>query len=169
MVLCKVKGPLWWVQQNVQELIFGRSTQQIYPPVDLPMDLNGNFTVWAHIGRSTGRSTPPPPVDLPVDLNGNFTFLLSNVPFHRCFRWTRWQIYPPLVASSGQEWWFIISTVTALIGRWSGRSTCRSPPPVLASSGQEWQFYICTVRDEVADLPLTQYWNLLVKNRTGPD
>ena len=30
------------------------------------------FTVRPHMGRSTGRSTPL--VDLPVDLNGNFTF-----------------------------------------------------------------------------------------------
>ena len=33
------------------------------------------FTVRAHMGKSTGI---PPQVDLPVDLNGNFTFLLSE-------------------------------------------------------------------------------------------
>ena len=47
----------------------------------------------------------------------------------------------PLLASSGQEWQFHISTVRAHIGR----STCRSPQ-VLASSGQEWQFHISIVR-----------------------
>ena len=48
------------------------------------------FTVWAHIGRSSGKSTPPKlsidplntttseVTDLPVHLNGNFTFLLSE-------------------------------------------------------------------------------------------
>ena len=77
------------------------------------------FIVRAHMGRSTGRSTPPW-VDLPVHLNDNFTFLLSelilalhichfthccskdivikDLPFHRCLhrelRQTRWQIYP---------------------------------------------------------------------------
>ena len=35
------------------------------------------FTVRAHMGRSTGRSIPP--VDLPVDLNGNFRFLLLEL------------------------------------------------------------------------------------------
>ena len=42
-----------------------------------------------------------------------------------------------VVASSGQEWQFHISTVRAHIGRSSGRSTGRSIPVVLASSGQE--------------------------------
>ena len=81
------------------------------------------LTVWAHIGRSTGRSTPP--VNLPVDLNGNFRFLLFELiladqladlpPPCSVIEWSRmvishfycwssywqmmcqiyWQIYPP--------------------------------------------------------------------------
>ena len=44
-----------------------------HPPLDLPMDLNGNFysvelILADEVVRSTGRSTPPP-VDLPMDLN----------------------------------------------------------------------------------------------------
>ena len=35
----------------------------------------------------------------------------------------RWQIYPPLEASHGQEWQFQISTVRAHIGRSLGRPT----------------------------------------------
>ena len=48
----------------------------------------------------------------------------------------------PIVASSGQEWQYDISTVRAHIGRSTGIST----PPVVASSGQEWQYDISTVR-----------------------
>ena len=49
---------------------------------------------------------------------------------------------PPILASSGQEWQFYISTVRVHIGRSTGRST----PPLLASHGQEWKFYISAVR-----------------------
>ena len=49
---------------------------------------------------------------------------------------------PLVVASSGPEWQFYISTIRAH----SGRSTGRSTPLVLASSGPEWQFYISTIR-----------------------
>ena len=52
---------------------------------------------------------------------------------------------PPVVASSGQEWQFHISTVRAHIGRSTGRST----PPIVASSGQEWQFHITTVKGHI--------------------
>ena len=52
-----------------------------------------------------------------------------------------WQIYPPVLASSGQEWQFHISNVRAHIGR----STSRSIPPVLGSSGEMWQFHISNV------------------------
>ena len=41
---------------------------------------------------------------------------------------------PMVVASSGQEWQYEISTFRAHIGR----STGRSSPLVVASSGQEW-------------------------------
>ena len=58
-----------------------------------------------------------------------------------------WQIYPPVLASIGQEWQFHISTVRAHIGRSTGISTDRSK--VMASSGQEWQFHISTVRAHI--------------------
>ena len=53
--------------------------------------------------------------------------------------------YPPLVASSGQEWQYDISTVRTHIGRSSGRST----PLVVVFSGQEWQYEISTVRAHI--------------------
>ena len=54
-----------------------------------------------------------------------------------------WQIYPPVLASSGQAWQFDISTVRDYIGRSNGQST----PLVVASSGQE-----CILGDQVEDL-----------------
>ena len=59
---------------------------------------------------------------------------------------------PLVVASSGQEWQYDISTVRGHIGRSTGRYT----PPVVASSCQEWQCEISTVRswvDQLANLP----------------
>ena len=53
---------------------------------------------------------------------------------------------PLVVASSGQEWQYDISTVRAHTGRSTGRS---NPPPVVASSGQQWQFHIHTVRAHI--------------------
>ena len=131
---------------------------QIFPfPIGLPMDLNGNFTLWAHIGRWSGRSPGTytnPPVDLPMELNGNFTLWghigrwsgRSAPPLCRsaneyewqffCYssywqmKWQiHWQIYPPPVdLSMDLNGNF---TVTAQIGSWSGRSTGRSTlPPV---------------------------------------
>ena len=35
----------------------------------------------------------------------------------------KWQIHPPLVASSGQEWQYVIFTIGAHIGRSTVRST----------------------------------------------
>ena len=61
----------------------------------------------------------------------------------------KWQIYPSVLVSSGQEWQFHIATARAHIGRSSGRSTGRSTPQLLASSGQEWQFLISTVRAHI--------------------
>ena len=56
----------------------------------------------------------------------------------------KWQIYPPVVASSGQEWQFHISTVRGHIGRSSGRC------------GQHGSFTILLLEfilaDQVADL-----------------
>ena len=63
-------------------------------------------------------------------------------------------MYPPVVASSGQEWQYQISTVRVHIGRAHiGRSTGRSTPPVVASSGQEWQYDISNVRAHIGRSP----------------
>ena len=43
LVLREAKWPLWWAQCNVRELIFGISAGRCIPPVDLPVDVNGNF------------------------------------------------------------------------------------------------------------------------------
>ena len=78
---------------------------------------------------------------------------------------------PPVLASSGQEWQFHISTVRAHIGRSSGRSTGRSTPTVLASSVQEWQFHISAVRAHIGrssgrstGRSSPHYWHLVVKD-----
>ena len=54
-------------------------------------------------------------------------------------------IIPPLVASSGQEWQYVISTVRAHMGRPTGRFT----PLVVVSSGPEWWYEIYTVRAHI--------------------
>ena len=121
----------------------------LYPPVDWPMDLNGNSTLWAHIGWWIGRSidgSTPNPYIFQWDLNGNFTSLSSYGQIY-------WHFYPhPPV---DLPWiWMAISlfqliledevadlphvdlamdlngnfTVTAHIGRWSCRSTGWSTP-----------------------------------------
>ena len=68
--------------------------------------------VTAHIGRSTGRSTPSPQPS--IDALHTVTPNLADLP-QIC-----WQIYPQ-EASSGQEWQLQISVVTAHIGRSTGR------------------------------------------------
>ena len=106
--------------------------------------------------------------------NGNFTVLLLELILADEVA----DLPPSILASSGQESQFYISTVRAHIGRWSGRSTGRSTPqywhlvvkngnftfllleliladevadlpPILASNGQEWQFHISTVRAHI--------------------
>ena len=92
-----------------------------------------------HIGRSTGRSTPPSIkhrcleycntnlADLPLDQILSYIYWLRMTIAHcYCYSLSRqinWQIYPP--------------------------------PPVLISSGQEWQFHIVTVT-----VPLHQTWQI---------
>ena len=71
--------------------------------------------------------------------NGNMRFLLLELILAG-----QLADLPPVVASSGQEWQYDISTVRAHIGRSTGRST-----PVAASSGQEWQNEISTVRAHI--------------------
>ena len=87
--------------------------------------------VTAHIGRSTGRYILPflllelivadQLVDLPPSIvvkNGSMRFLLLESSYWQI----TWQIYPPWVeASSGQEWQYEMSAVTAHIGRSTGR------------------------------------------------
>ena len=125
--------------------------------VDLPVDLNGNcrFVLFELILADQLADLPPPWVDLPVHLNGNFTFLLSELILADLSdkrsaictdtyteslgrpggRSTPQQIYhPPILACSGNEWWFHISTVRAHIGRSTGRCTTTPPTPIEASS-----------------------------------
>ena len=52
---------------------------------------------------------------------------ISHCYCYSSYRQINWQIYPPVLISSGQEWQFHIATVTAHIGRSTGRST---PPSV---------------------------------------
>ena len=132
---------------------------------------NGNFqiaTVRVHIGRSTGRSTPP--IEASSGQNGNFQIATVRVsywqiqwltgrsaPFRTCrgIQWSgmaildlycqssywqiNWQIYPPQRHLVAKNGNFQIATVRVHIGRSTGRST----PPIEASSGQEWQFLDC--------------------------
>ena len=57
---------------------------------------------------------------------------------------------PPLVASSGEEWEYVIPSVRAHVGRaHNGRSTGRSIPSLMASSGEEWQYVIPTIRAHI--------------------
>ena len=54
---------------------------------------------------------------------------------------------PPVLASSGQEWQFYISTVRVYIHRSTGRSSVKNGNfTFLLLRVQEWQFYIFTVR-----------------------
>ena len=93
---------------------------QIYPPVLTSIGQEWQFyiaTVTAYLGRSTGRSTPP-----------STDIYWSRMAILHCYcyslsRQINWQIYPPVLASIGQEWQFHIATVTAHIGRSTGRST----------------------------------------------
>ena len=69
---------------------------------------------------------------------------------------------PPVLASSGQEWQYDISTVRTHTGRSTGTST---PPPRVASGSQQWQFHISTVRAHIGRSTgrstLPQYWHLV--------
>ena len=78
-------------------------------------------TARAHIGRSTGRSTPPP---VEASSGQEWQYDISTVRAHNGRSTNR--STPLVVASSGQEWQYDISTVRAHIGRSTGRST---PPP----------------------------------------
>ena len=71
---------------------------------------------------------------------------------------------PALVlASSGLEWQFYISTVRFMLAD----QLADLPPKVLVSSGQEWQFYISTVRVHIcisSGRSTPHYWHLVVYN-----
>ena len=126
---------------------------QIYPPIDLPMDLNCSFTHWGHLGRWSGRSNP-----VPCRSANEYEWQFSSLSSYWQMKWQIYlQIYPTACRSAnGSEWQFylfelILSdevadlladlphppvdlpmdlngnfTVTADIGRWSGKSTGRS-------------------------------------------
>ena len=105
---------------------------------------------------------------------------ISDCYCYRSYRQINWQMYPPVEASSGQEWQFQISIVTGHIGRSTGRSTptpwqrhlvakngnfillllkviqadqlADVPPAVEASNGQKWQFQIAIVTGHIGRL-----------------
>ena len=105
---------------------------------------NGNVqiaTVRVHIGRSTGRSTPPIEASIGQRMARIFRFILLELHIGRSTgRSTLPQRH--LVDKNGN---FQIATVRVHIGKSTGRST----PPIEASSGQEWQFEIYTVRAHI--------------------
>ena len=142
-------------------------------------------TVRLDIGRSNGRSNVPFHRFLISGLSDKWSAISQMLTLRASCRQVAdliplsWQIYPPVVASIGQEWQFHISTVRADIGRSSGRSNVpfhrfllsglsdkRSAisqmlplrlhadqvadlPPIVASSGQKLWFHISTVRAHI--------------------
>ena len=101
-------------------------TWQIYPPIKhrcLEYCLGT-----AHIGRSTGRSTPH--IMHLVAKNGNCRFVLLKLILA-----DELADLPPSRSASSSEWSFLISIVKAH----AGRSNWQIYPLVLTSSGQEWQ------------------------------
>ena len=101
----------WQISQQIYHLLLASSRQewQFYISV-----------VKAHIGRSSGRSTPC-----------SSSIQWSRMVISHCYcQSSYWpikqQIYPLILTSSHQEWQFHIATVRAHIGRSSGRSPSRS-------------------------------------------
>ena len=91
--------------------------------------------IWQIYPRSVGRSNP-----LILTSSGQ-ECQLADLP-QIC-----WQIYPPVLTSNGQEWQFHIATVTANIGRSTGRSTpCQSSIDALSTITPN-------LADLLADLP----------------
>ena len=94
-----------------------------------------DFTVQAHIGRSTGRSTPW--VDLPVDLNGNFKFLLFKLIMADQLADLTPGTLP--VDLNGNFRFLLLEFI------WADQLADLTPPGTSASAS-EWQFHISTVR-----------------------
>ena len=78
----------------------------------------------------------------------------------------KWLIYPfpPVVASSGHEWWYYISTVRIHIGRWTGRSTpTHCWLKVVKNNNFLFVWLALIFADEVTTLP-SWYEHPVVKN-----
>ena len=120
------------------------------------MDLIGNFTLWAHIGRwscrSTGRSTHCP-VDLPMDLNGNFT-LWAHIGWWSG-RSTGRSDPTSCRSANGSEWQFY-SFELILADEVADPLERLTPPPCRSANGSEWQFYCYSA-----------YWQLKWYSSTG--
>ena len=81
---------------------------------------NGNFTfLLLEFILADEVTDLPPSIDLPVDLNADFRFLLLELILADQLA----DLPPPVVACSGEEWQFHISTVRFHIGRSTGRFT----------------------------------------------
>ena len=151
------------------------------PPVEASSGQEWKFQisiVKAHVGRSSGRSTPLSRRHL-VAKNVNFQFLLLKLiqtdqvadltPQQRHlvtkngnFRFLLLKLtqadqvadLSPVEASSGQEWQFQISMVKAYIDRSSGRSTPQQRHLVVKNGNFRFLLLKLIQTDQVADLPL---------------
>ena len=76
------------------------------------------------------------PLDLPADLPPQYLHLMVKNDNWQIYPYICWQIYPPVMTSSGQEWQLadLLLDLPADL-----------PRPVMTSSVQEWQFHIATV------------------------
>ena len=95
---------------------------QIYHLLDLPMDLNGKFTVSPYIDRLSGRCTGRPTPHRSVN-ESEWQFYGSSSYWQK-----KWQIYCLLDLPMNLNANF---TVPPYIGRVCGKSTCRSTPHLI--------------------------------------
>ena len=101
--------------------------------------LTCNMDVRAHIGRSTGRSTP----NLVVASSGpEWQHEIPSVRTH--IGRSTGRSTSPVVVSIGQEWQYEISTVRAHIGRSTGTST---PIECKASWDVYYGIYLAAIVD----------------------
>ena len=145
-------GQEWQFQFSTVRAHMGRSTGSSTPHRSASRSERQCqiFAVRAHMGRSTGSSTP---IDLPVDLKGNVRFLLLGLIWADQLADIMADLSIPqychLVVKNGNFTFLLLELIQA--------DQLADLPPVLASSGQEWQFHISAVRAHTgrstADLP----------------